>query len=49
MDDIFIGPDASNCDGDICMYSNLLYILTNEFGEKLEEAPSFPDLFEKVI
>lgn len=47
MDDIFVGPDASNCDGDITMYSNLMHILTNEFGEKLEEdhPPTIKELF----
>lgn len=49
MDDIFVGPDASNCDGDINMYSNLMHILTNEFGEKLENPPSIKELFENVI
>ena len=40
MDDIFVGPDASSCDGDITMYSNLMFILDSEIGEKLEEPPS---------
>jgi hypothetical protein len=48
MDDIFVGPDASNCDGDINMYSNLMYILTNDLGEKLDvdvNPPSVVELF----
>ena len=49
MDDIFVGPDASSCDGDIFMYSNLMFILDNGFGEKLEEAPSVQELFKNVV
>jgi hypothetical protein len=49
MDDIFVGPDASNCDGDINMYSNLMHILNSEFGDKLEDPPTITELFKNVI
>ena len=49
MDDIFIGADASSCDGDINMCSNMWYILFNEFGEKLDEPVPYTEFFSTVV
>ena len=49
MDDIFIGSDASNCDGEISGYSSMWHILFNELGDRLEEKIAFPDFFKKIV